>query len=87
MARLIAFNAVFFLLPFAAYAAWLVATRGSLRNAGDWPLRTTGYLAIAGALMMVAALVVFTSFAGEAPGGKYVPATLVGGKIVPGHFE
>ena len=26
MARFLAFNAVFFLLPFAGYAAWLVAT-------------------------------------------------------------
>ena len=33
MPRLIAFNAIFFLLPFAIYAAWLVATRGTVGTA------------------------------------------------------
>ena len=33
MARFLAFNAIFFLLPFAGYAAWLVATRGSTGTA------------------------------------------------------
>jgi hypothetical protein len=87
MARFLAFNAIFFLLPFAGYAAWLVATRGSTGTATDWPLRTIGYLAITGAAFMVAALVAFTSFAGAPPGSRYKPATFENGKIVPGHFE
>ena len=87
MARFIAFNAVFFLLPFAGYAAWLVATRGTAASAADWPMRTVGYLAISGAAILVAALVVFTSFSGAPPGSLYKPATLENGKLVPGHFE
>ncbi len=87
MARFLAFNAIFFLLPFAGYAAWLVATRGSTGTATDWPLRTIGYLAITGAAFMVAALVAFTSFAGAPPGSRYKPATFENGKLVPGHFE
>jgi hypothetical protein len=88
MARFIAFNAVFFLLPFAGYAAWLVATRGSAASAADWPMRTVGYLAISGAAFLVAALVVFTSFSGAPPGSHYRPATIdKNGKLVPGHFE
>ena len=44
MVRLIALNAIFFLLPFAGYAAWLVATRGTTGGRRDWPARTIGYL-------------------------------------------
>jgi hypothetical protein len=87
MARFLAFNAIFFLLPFAGYAAWLVATRGSTGTAADWPVRKIGYLAITGAAFMVAALVAFTSFAGAPPGSRYKPATIENGKLVPGHFE
>jgi hypothetical protein len=87
MARFLAFNAIFFLLPFAGYAAWLVATRGSTGTAADWPVRTIGYLAITGAAFMVAALVAFTSFAGAPPGSRYKPAAIENGKLVPGHFE
>ena len=87
MARFIAFNAIFFLLPFAGYAAWLVATRGTAGSAADWPVRTVGYLAIAGAVILVASLVVFTTFSGAPPGSRYKPATIQNGKLVPGHFE
>ena len=87
MARFLAFNAIFFLLPFAGYAAWLVATRGSTGTAADWPMRTIGYLAMTGAALMVAILVVFTSFAGAPPGSQYKPVRIENGKLVPGHFE
>jgi len=87
MARFLAFDAIFFLLPFAGYAVWLVATRGSAAAAADWPVRTIGYLAISGAGLMVAMLVAFTSFSGAPPGSHYKPATFENGRLVPGHFE
>ena len=87
MARLVAFNVIFFLLPFGIYAGWLLATRGSVRQAGDWPIRTITWLAVGGAVLMIIALVAFTQFGGAAPGGKYVPAQVIDGVLVPGHFE
>lgn len=87
MARLIAFDALFFLLPFAVYAAWLFATRGSISNRSDWPVKVVAWLGIGGALAMVAALLVFISWSGGAPGTKYVPARTENGVIIPGHFE
>jgi hypothetical protein len=87
MVRFVAFNAVFFLLPFAVYAAWLVATRGSANNAGDWTGRTIAYLAVGGAVLMSVALLFFINFQGAPPGGKYTPATVEDGKIVPGHID
>jgi len=87
MARFVAFDALLFLLPFAAYAVWLVVTRGSLRNVEDWQARTIAILAIAGAGLLLAALVTFTSFRTIPPGGTYVPAHIENGKIVPGHID
>ena len=105
MARVIAFNAIFFLLPFGVYAAWLFATRGSVGTANDWPVRTITWLGIGGAVLMVAAILVFIQFDtgpadecaeviaahGLEPGtpcrSMYVPAKVVDGEVVPGHFE
>jgi len=87
MARLVAFNVIFFLLPFGVYAGWLLATRGTVGGASDWPVRTITWLAVGGAVLLIAALVVFTQFDAGAPGGKYVPAEIIDGVLVPGHFE
>lgn len=105
MPRVIAFNALFFLLPFGIYAAWLFATRGSLGSANDWPVRTIAYLAIGGAALMVGGILAFIHFdtgptnecaeavaaAGLPPDtpcrSQYVPAKVVDGVLVEGHFE
>ncbi len=105
MPRVIAFNALFFLLPFGIYGAWLLMTRGSLRNASDWPVRTIAYLAIGGAVLMIAGILAFIQFdtgptneceeavaaAGLPPDtpcrSVYVPARVVDGVLVEGHFE
>jgi hypothetical protein len=87
MLRFVAFDAIFFLVPFAIYALWLAVKRRTVTNASDWEVRTIGYLALAGAVLTVIVLVAFVHFDTEAPGGKYVPAHLENGKIVPDHFE
>jgi hypothetical protein len=88
MTRLIAFDAIFFLMPFAVYALWLVITRGSLANIADWQARTIAWLAAGGALLMVLVLVAFVHFSGARPSDTYVPAHVDdNGNIVSGHFE
>jgi hypothetical protein len=88
MARLIAFNAIFFLLPFAVYAGWLAVTRGAVNNPAYWPLRTIVYLTIGGAAVMIAGLLVFIHFSSAPPGASYRPAVLDReGRIVPGTLE
>jgi hypothetical protein len=62
MPRVIAFNALFFLLPFGVYAAYLLATRGSISSTSDWPIRTIAYLAMGGAVLMVAGILAFIHF-------------------------
>jgi hypothetical protein len=87
MARLILYNAVFFLLPFAIYGIYVFLTRGNLGSSSDWSLRILGWLLAAGAGVMLVGLVVITSFSGAAPDSEYHPATLRDGQIVPGGFE
>ena len=87
MARYVAFDAVFFLLPFAIYAAWLIFTRGSLKNLDDWQVRTIAYLAIAGSALLLVAIIAFTSFTSVPPTSRYVPAHYENGVLVPEHFE
>jgi hypothetical protein len=105
MPRVIVFNALFFLLPFGIYAAYLFATRGTVGRAGDWPVRTIAYLAMGGATLMVVAILAFIHFdtgptneceeavaaAGLPPDtpcrSVYVPARVVDGVLVEGHFE
>ena len=88
MGRVVAFNAVFFLLPFALYAGWLFLVRGSANNPSDWSLKTIGFLALGGAILMVAALIIFLQFTGTPPEANYRPATLgEDGRIVPGQLE
>jgi len=87
MARYVAFDAVFFLLPLCLYAVYLIFTRGSLKNLDDWQVRTIAYLAIAGSALLLVAIFAFTSFTQEPPSGIYVPAHMENGVIVPGHFE
>ena len=86
MARLLAFNALFFLVPFALYALWLLARRGSIGTASDWPVRVLIGLTCAGALLMATALIIFVQFQGASPGEAYRPAVIRDGQIIPGGF-
>ena len=87
MVRFVAFDAIFFLLPFAAYALWLIVTRRTLRNADDWTVKTIAYLALAGAVLLIGAIVFFVHYDRDPPGGTYVPAHIENGVIVPGHID
>jgi len=87
MVRLVAFNVIFFLLPFGIYACWMLATRGTVGGASDWPIRTITWLAIGGGVLLMVALVAFTQFDGGAVGSKYVPAQVIDGLLGPAHFE
>jgi Family of unknown function (DUF6111) len=87
MGRVVVLDVLLFLLPFAAYAVWLVVTRGSLANATDWQIKTIAFLGIAGAVLLVGTLVVFVTFQTSPPGHEYEPAHLENGQIVHGKFD
>ncbi len=87
MARFIALDFVFFLMPFAIYAIWLLFTRGSMFNIPDWEVRTIAYLGIAGAVLLMGAVLAFATFGTAPPDGVYVPAHMEDGKLIPGHID
>ncbi|MGD0190509.1 MAG: DUF6111 family protein [Rhizomicrobium sp.] len=81
--RLIWARVVLFLLPFAGYLGFYLLTRRvPARMLMIWMTLT-----IAG-LVLVAGSFVYAGFAdGDTPHGRYVPAHVVNGTIVPGHVE
>ena len=73
-----------FLLPFAAYALFLVAARFNLFDTSSWPLHIVGGLIAVALALTVAVLVLFAHFSGAPPGLSYTPAHIENGKLVPG---
>ncbi len=87
MVRFVAFDSVLFLVPFAIYALWLLGSRRSVSDAAEWTARTVGYLALAGAVLLVGVLVAFVRFDTAPPGGTYIPAHMENGRIIEGHIQ
>ncbi len=86
MLRFLTVDAVFFLLPFLAYGLWLMATRQRIGGVSEWEVRTVATLCIIGAVLMIGSILIFIHFDREPPGGKYVPAHIENGVIVPGQI-
>ena len=73
-----------FLLPFVAYALFLIASRTNVLAAASWPLHIIGSLVGAALALTVGALVMLANFSGAPPGSTYTPAHVENGKLVPG---
>jgi hypothetical protein len=73
-----------FLIPFIAYALFLILSRAKVFEAGSWPLHVVGYLALAALVLTVAALALLANSSGAPPGSTYTPAHLEKGRLVPG---
>jgi hypothetical protein len=73
-----------FLIPFAVYAAFLIATRSGLLVWSSWPLHIIAKLTIGALVLVVISFVLLAHYSGAAPDSTYVPAHLENGKLVPG---
>jgi hypothetical protein len=73
-----------FLVPFAIYAIYLIATRSQLLDKSSWPLRVLGSLTVAALILILGSFLFFAHFSGAPPGSTYVPAHLENGRLVPG---
>jgi len=73
-----------FLIPFAVYAAFLVATRSGLLVWSSWPLHVIAKLSIAALVLVVISFVLLAQYSGAPPDSTYVPAHLENGRLVPG---
>ena len=73
-----------FLIPFAVYALFLVASRSSLLTRSSWPTNIIARLVLGSLLLVVLSLVLLAQFSGAPPHSTYVPAHIENGKLVPG---
>lgn len=73
-----------FLIPFAVYAAILIATRSGVFVQSSWPLHIVVRLAIGSFVLVVISLILLAHFSGAPPNSTYVPAHMENGKLIPG---
>ena len=73
-----------FLIPFAVYALFLIATRSGLLAQKSWPVPMIAKLALGSLLLVLVSFILLANFSGAPPNSTYVPAHIENGKFVPG---
>lgn len=73
-----------FLIPFAVYALFVLATRANVLHPSSWPLRIVVRLALVAFLLVIASLLFLAHFSGAPPGSTYTPARIENGVLIPG---
>jgi len=73
-----------FLIPFAVYVVFLLATRSGLMVPASWPLHIIARLLVGSLLLVIVSFVLLAQFSGASPHSTYVPAHMENGKFVPG---
>jgi hypothetical protein len=73
-----------FLIPFAVYALFLIATRSGLLVQTSWPVHVIAKLMLGSLLLVVVSFILLAHFSGGAPNSTYIPAHIENGKFVPG---
>jgi hypothetical protein len=73
-----------FLVPFAIYAAYLIANRVDFMIAASWPAHIVLRLSLAALVLVVVSFVLLAHFSGASPDSTYIPAHIENGKLVPG---
>jgi hypothetical protein len=73
-----------FLIPFAVYAVFLLATRSGLLVQTSWPLPIIAKLAVGSLLLVIVSFVLLAHFSGASPNSTYIPAHIENGRLIPG---
>jgi uncharacterized membrane protein YbhN (UPF0104 family) len=73
-----------FLIPFAVYALFLVASRSGLMTASSWPVVIIARLLVGSLLLVILSLILLAQFSGAPPRSTYFPAHVENGILVPG---
>jgi hypothetical protein len=73
-----------FLIPFAVYALFLVATRSGLMLQSSWPVHIIAKLVLGSLVLVVVSFVLLAHFSGGSPNSTYIPAHIENGRLVPG---
>ena len=73
-----------FLIPFVAYALFLIATRSGVLASSSWPVHLIAKLVLGSLLLVVISFVLLAQFSGAPPDSTYIPAHIENGRLVPG---
>ena len=74
-----------FLIPFAIYAGWLIATRSGVLDQASWPAHVVAKLVLGALFLTIVSFILLAHFAGAPPGATYTPAHIdETGKFIPG---
>ena len=73
-----------FLIPFAVYALFLLATRSGLLLQSSWPAHIIAKLVLGSLLLVIVSFILLAHFSGAPPHSTYIPAHIENGKFVPG---
>ena len=73
-----------FLIPFAVYAVFLLATRSELVAQSSWPLPLIAKLLLGSLLLVIVSFIMLANFSGAPPHSTYIPAHIEDGRLVPG---
>jgi hypothetical protein len=73
-----------FLIPFAVYTLFLIATRSGLLLQSSWPIQLVAKLALGSLVLVIASFILLAHFSGASPDSTYVPAHIENGRLVPG---
>jgi len=84
MIRPVLTEVAIFLIPFVAYALFLIATRSGVLASSSWPAHLVAKLVLGSLLLVIVSFVLLAHFAGAPPNSTYVPAHLENGKLIPG---
>ena len=72
-----------FLIPFAVYALFLIATRSGVLVSSSWPAHLVAKLVLGSLLLVVISFILLAHFSGAPPDSTYVPAHIENGKLDP----
>ena len=85
MIRPVLTEVAIFLIPFAVYALFLVATRSGLLVQSSWPMHIVIRLVIGSFILVVVSFILLAHYSGAPPNSIYIPAHVdKDGKFVPG---
>ena len=74
-----------FLIPFAVYAIFLIATRAGVTLPASWPLHMLAKLTLAALVLVIASFILLAEYTGAPPNSTYIPAHIdESGRLVPG---
>jgi hypothetical protein len=73
-----------FLIPFAVYAIFLIATRSGVTVPASWPLHMLAKLTLGALLLVIVSFILLAEYTGAPANSTYVPAHIQNGRLVPG---